>query len=74
MLLSFHLKVQYYYEPGTPRQFRSLISVQKYLSGETNVAPRPKTMKPDNVKNVSFSIYFTIIGFRVNRFLVCSLV
>ncbi|KAG8655347.1 methyl-CpG-binding domain-containing protein 7 isoform X3 [Manihot esculenta] len=40
---------KYYYEPGTGRKFRSLLSVQKYLTEEKSFAS--KIMKPGNGKN-----------------------
>ncbi|OAY51766.1 methyl-CpG-binding domain-containing protein 7 isoform X2 [Manihot esculenta] len=41
---------KYYYEPGTGRKFRSLLSVQKYLTEEKSFAS--KIMKPGNGKNI----------------------
>ncbi|XP_031247599.1 methyl-CpG-binding domain-containing protein 7-like [Pistacia vera] len=43
---------KYYYEPKTGRKFRSLISVQKYLSGETEYAIMPKRVKYGNEKHM----------------------
>uniref|UniRef100_A0A7C9EHX5 MBD domain-containing protein n=1 Tax=Opuntia streptacantha TaxID=393608 RepID=A0A7C9EHX5_OPUST len=34
--------LQYYYEPGTGRQFRSLVSIKRYLNGEEETLPRKK--------------------------------
>lgn len=40
---SVQMSDKYYYEPGTGRKFRSLISVKRYLSGEEDiVVPRKK--------------------------------
>ncbi|XP_050229495.1 methyl-CpG-binding domain-containing protein 7 isoform X2 [Mercurialis annua] len=41
---------KYYYEPGSEQQFRSLLSVQKYLSGEIYFAP--KRRKSSNETNM----------------------
>eukprot|EP00257_Ricinus_communis_P023306 XP_015583250.1 methyl-CpG-binding domain-containing protein 7 isoform X2 [Ricinus communis] len=40
---------KYYYEPSIGRQFRSLSSIQKYLSEKIDVAP--KRLKPGNETN-----------------------
>ncbi|XP_021716214.1 methyl-CpG-binding domain-containing protein 7-like [Chenopodium quinoa] len=48
---SIKMSDKYYYEPGTGRKFRSLISVQRYLSGvEHVVVPRskPSNKQPSN--------------------------
>ncbi|KAJ4725878.1 Methyl-cpg-binding domain-containing protein 7 [Melia azedarach] len=42
---------KYYYEPGTGRKFRSLIAIQKYLSGEEG-AVAPKRVKSGNGGNM----------------------
>ncbi|KAK1587911.1 hypothetical protein Q3G72_018168 [Acer saccharum] len=39
---------KYYFEPGTGRQFRSLMAIQRYLSGDTEVAIVPRRMKSVN--------------------------
>ncbi|XP_048234699.1 methyl-CpG-binding domain-containing protein 7 isoform X1 [Ricinus communis] len=41
---------KYYYEPSIGRQFRSLSSIQKYLSEKIDVAP--KRLKPGNETNM----------------------
>ncbi|XP_050229488.1 methyl-CpG-binding domain-containing protein 7 isoform X1 [Mercurialis annua] len=41
---------RYFYEPGSEQKFRSLLSVQKYLSGEINSAP--KRLKSSNETNM----------------------
>ncbi|XP_021278947.1 methyl-CpG-binding domain-containing protein 7 [Herrania umbratica] len=40
--------LQYYYEPGSGRQFRSLTAVQEYLCGEMEYTRRPPRVKPGN--------------------------
>ncbi|GAY38166.1 hypothetical protein CUMW_034640 [Citrus unshiu] len=42
---------KYYYEPRTGRQFRSLLSIQKYLTGEEDTVS-PKRVKYGNVQNM----------------------
>ncbi|KAK9280156.1 hypothetical protein L1049_013843 [Liquidambar formosana] len=39
---------KYYYEPGTGQQFRSLISVERYLTEARENAPTPEALKPGN--------------------------
>ncbi|XP_044483019.1 methyl-CpG-binding domain-containing protein 7-like isoform X4 [Mangifera indica] len=39
---------KYYYQPESGRRFRSLISIQKYLSRDTEDTIMPKRMKSDN--------------------------
>ncbi|KAJ4834473.1 hypothetical protein Tsubulata_007930 [Turnera subulata] len=43
---------KYYIEPGTGKKFRSLISVQRYLTGETDATPRPVRVKTGNQNNL----------------------
>ncbi|KAH9701110.1 methyl-CpG-binding domain-containing protein 7 [Citrus sinensis] len=42
---------KYYYEPRTGRQFRSLLSIQKYLTGEEDTVS-PKRVNYGNVQNM----------------------
>lgn len=44
--------VQYYYEPGSGRKFRSLISVQRHLMEEARNNVRTKNLKSENKKRV----------------------
>ncbi|XP_048504132.1 methyl-CpG-binding domain-containing protein 7 isoform X2 [Beta vulgaris subsp. vulgaris] len=54
---SLKISDKYYYEPGSGRQFRSLISVKRYLSGEEHIEiPRKKPsnslviLRPDELE------------------------
>lgn len=45
--------VQYYYEPGTGRMFRSLVSVQRHLMEGKRDVSRTKKAKSKNENTVS---------------------
>lgn len=66
---------QYYYEPGSGRQFRSLISVKRYLSGEEHIEiPRKKPSNSlvvscvENLNNLSV-LHYCLLTVSVTAFL-----
>lgn len=56
------LFIQYYIEPHTGMKFRSLVSVQRYLSEETRDYLPTKRMISENKVTVSSKFMFTLVS------------
>lgn len=62
-MIFFYPILQYYYEPRTGRQFRSLVSVQKYLTESTSCTTDFRSrmtegMISENENKVSCNVMF----------------
>lgn len=56
ILENLYLVLQYYYEPRTGQQFRSLVAVERYLRDKKQDTPTPDTVKARNENTVSSKV------------------